>query len=122
MKRFRYSGLTWQKITVGVTFPLELDLQPFYMSCNQEEVDIYQSCDHFVYDLSGVVVHHGLRFSRGHYTAYCWNSQAGEMERKRQRETETDRQTANRETERQRETERETDRQRQRKGERKKER
>ena len=83
LKRFRFSGLTWQKITVGVVFPLELDLQPFYVPCDQEEVDIYHSHDHFLYDLSGVVVHHGLGFSRGHYTAYCWNSQAGERERRR---------------------------------------
>ena len=109
LKRFRFSGLTWQKITVGMAFPLELDLQPFYMSCNQEEeeVDIFQSCDHFLYDLSGVVVHHGLGFSRGHYTAYCWNGQAGERAKKRERERETER-----EKERQRERERERERQR----------
>lgn len=31
----------------------------------------------FAYQLSSVIVHHGTGFQSGHYTAYCWNHEAG---------------------------------------------
>ena len=29
------------------------------------------------YQLSSVIMHHGLGFQSGHYTTYSWNSEAG---------------------------------------------
>ena len=29
------------------------------------------------YQLSSVIMHHGTGFQSGHYTAYCWNTDAG---------------------------------------------
>ena len=33
----------------------------------------------YVYDLTSVIVHHGSGFNSGHYTAYCWNNEAGKV-------------------------------------------
>ena len=33
----------------------------------------------YVYDLTSVIVHHGGGFNSGHYTAYCWNNEAGNI-------------------------------------------
>ena len=71
----RYSRRSWHKITAQVEIPLELDLQP-YCHHRPEEVTAYTQLD-FIYDLSSVIVHHGSGFSCGHYTTYCWNSEAG---------------------------------------------
>lgn len=57
------------KISVNVAFPQQLDVKKF---CHPGVVS-----DCSLYNLSAVVVHHGRGFGSGHYTAYCWNSEAG---------------------------------------------
>lgn len=29
-----------------------------------------------LYDLSSVIIHHGVGLQSGHYTSYCWNHEA----------------------------------------------
>ena len=93
---FRWSGRNQRgKIGVHVNFDPELDMTPFTDSSSSS----YQSkaCDDddesrsanaadsgdtppgggCVYDLRAVVMHHGRGFGRGHYTAYCFNEEAG---------------------------------------------
>ena len=70
LKRFRFSGITTQKIDTRVSFPLQdLDL-------SQLAADPCSGPRSMIYDLYGVVEHHGSHHS-GHYTAYCLNQPAG---------------------------------------------
>ncbi|XP_050410971.1 ubiquitin carboxyl-terminal hydrolase 44 isoform X3 [Patella vulgata] len=57
-----------EKISTHVSFDEDLDMSPY---CSDSVS--WTSC---TYRLSGVVVHHGWGFGSGHYTAYCWSSEA----------------------------------------------
>lgn len=59
------------KISVNVAFPQHLDVKKF---CHP---DVVFDCS--LYNLSAVVVHHGRGFGSGHYTTYCWNSDASKF-------------------------------------------
>ena len=76
----RWCGRIRHKINTHVCFPLTVDLQPYCSLPSTQELGIVhfavEPCD-FVYDLSSVIIHHGTGFSSGHYTCYCWNSEAG---------------------------------------------
>lgn len=52
-----------------VDFASELDVRSY---CHPDLVE-----DNYIYKLSAVVMHHGRGFGSGHYTAYCWNDEAG---------------------------------------------
>ncbi|KAL4624937.1 ubiquitin carboxyl-terminal hydrolase 44 [Arapaima gigas] len=71
LKRFRWSGRNHrEKIGVHVSFDQELNMEPY---CCQE----LSPTEHFMYELSAVVMHHGKGFGSGHYTAYCYNTEGG---------------------------------------------
>ncbi|XP_048729177.2 ubiquitin carboxyl-terminal hydrolase 44-like isoform X2 [Ostrea edulis] len=71
LKRFRWSGRNHrEKISTQVAFDDILDIEPF---CDKSEVEKGES---YVYNLLGVIIHHGRGFGSGHYTAYCWNTEA----------------------------------------------
>ena len=66
----RWSGRNHRgKIPVHVEFSAELDVRSY---CHPELIT-----DNYMYKLSAVVMHHGRGFGSGHYTAYCWNDEAG---------------------------------------------
>ncbi|KAK3101502.1 hypothetical protein FSP39_004057 [Pinctada imbricata] len=68
LKRFRWSGrLHREKISTQVGIDEILDMTPFCVNPDPGGS---------VYHLMGVIVHHGRGFGCGHYTAYCWNSEA----------------------------------------------
>ncbi|XP_077323131.1 ubiquitin carboxyl-terminal hydrolase 44-like [Lithobates pipiens] len=74
LKRFRWSGRNHrEKIGVHVQFDQMLNMKPY---CCRESTAALKS-DHFIYDLSAVVMHHGKGFGSGHYTAFCYNPEGG---------------------------------------------
>ncbi|NWR73287.1 UBP44 hydrolase, partial [Centropus unirufus] len=74
LKRFRWSGRNHrEKIGVHVNFEQMLNMEPY--CCRESLKSLLPDC--FIYDLSAVVMHHGKGFGSGHYTAYCYNSEAG---------------------------------------------
>ncbi|KFV66502.1 Ubiquitin carboxyl-terminal hydrolase 44, partial [Dryobates pubescens] len=74
LKRFRWSGRNHrEKIGVHVSFEQRLNMEPY--CCRESLKSLLPDC--FIYDLSAVVMHHGKGFGSGHYTAYCYNSEAG---------------------------------------------
>ena len=79
---YRFTGKTWQKITSTISFPLELSIYQ-YSTNHTHSIDpattvgVVNTPEDYVYDLAGVIVHHGTGFACGHYTAYCWNNHAG---------------------------------------------
>ncbi|XP_040200046.1 ubiquitin carboxyl-terminal hydrolase 44 isoform X2 [Rana temporaria] len=74
LKRFRWSGRNHrEKIGVHVQFDQMLNMKPY---CCIESTAALKS-DHFIYDLSAVVMHHGKGFGSGHYTAFCYNPEGG---------------------------------------------
>ncbi|XP_043188368.1 ubiquitin carboxyl-terminal hydrolase 11-like isoform X2 [Amphibalanus amphitrite] len=69
LKRFSFAGSTARKAHAQVSFPLrDLDL-------SQLAIGPHPDSHSLVYDLYGVVEHHGSQHS-GHYTAYCFNHPA----------------------------------------------
>ncbi|XP_041365136.1 ubiquitin carboxyl-terminal hydrolase 44-like [Gigantopelta aegis] len=69
LKRFRWSGRNHrEKISTHVEFDDLLNMSTF---CS-DNVPESECC----YKLTAVVIHHGRGFGSGHYTAYCWNSEA----------------------------------------------
>uniref|UniRef100_A0A1X7UZS1 ubiquitinyl hydrolase 1 n=1 Tax=Amphimedon queenslandica TaxID=400682 RepID=A0A1X7UZS1_AMPQE len=76
LKRFRFINNCWRKLTNQIEFPMELNM---YRYCNHDNqsVGVVNGEEDTVYDLSSVIVHHGNYSNTGHYTAYCWNNDAG---------------------------------------------
>ncbi|KAJ8321431.1 hypothetical protein KUTeg_001018 [Tegillarca granosa] len=71
LKRFRWSGrLHREKINTHVAFNDVIDMKPF---CDLTSLDEYG----YEYKLHSVIMHHGKGFGCGHYTAFCWNQEAG---------------------------------------------
>uniref|UniRef100_A0A8C9T4K8 Ubiquitin carboxyl-terminal hydrolase n=1 Tax=Scleropages formosus TaxID=113540 RepID=A0A8C9T4K8_SCLFO len=77
LKRFRWSGRNHrEKIGVHVSFDQELNMEPY--CCRELSPAGPPPREHFLYELSAVVMHHGKGFGSGHYTAYCYNTEGGE--------------------------------------------
>ncbi|XP_034382573.1 ubiquitin carboxyl-terminal hydrolase 44 [Cyclopterus lumpus] len=89
LKRFRWSGRNHrEKIGVHVRFDQLLNMEP-YCCRDPSPCSVPSSpsspCsaagsprpEHFLYDLSAVVMHHGKGFGSGHYTSYCYNTEGG---------------------------------------------
>ena len=86
LKRFRWCGRARHKINTHVHFPQLIDLTKYcapprvgVVSISHDViggVDLSENVDSKLYDLSSVIIHHGVGFQCGHYTAYCWNSEA----------------------------------------------
>ncbi|XP_023668550.1 ubiquitin carboxyl-terminal hydrolase 44 isoform X1 [Paramormyrops kingsleyae] len=76
LKRFRWSGRNHrEKIGVHVCFDQELNMEQY---CYRDPSPYPpKHNEHFLYDLSAVVMHHGKGFGSGHYTAYCYNTEGG---------------------------------------------
>ena len=78
----RWSGRVRHKISTHVQFPVTFDLYPYYTppTTLNEAVDVASDFEQgdFLYELASVVEHHGTGLTSGHYTAYCWNTDAGE--------------------------------------------
>ena len=69
LKRFSFTGSSTRKAHAHVSFPLrDLDM-------SQLAIGPHPDTHSLVYDLYGVVEHHGSQHS-GHYTAYCFNQPA----------------------------------------------
>lgn len=78
LKRFRWSGRSRHKISTHVSFPLTLDLSPHTPAPPPDDgIVTMETSSPITYELSSVVMHHGSGFQSGHYTAYCWNTEAG---------------------------------------------
>ncbi|XP_058085772.1 ubiquitin carboxyl-terminal hydrolase 21-like isoform X2 [Magnolia sinica] len=66
LKRFKSNGYYIQKIWEFVGYPLELDLQPFVSSSNDD--------DNSKYELYAVLVHSGISSYSGHYFCFICSS------------------------------------------------
>lgn len=70
----RWSGRNHrEKIGVHVQFEQELNMEPY---CCKDSSNLPHP-QHFLYQLSAVVMHHGKGFGSGHYTAFCYNTEGG---------------------------------------------
>ncbi|XP_027009751.1 ubiquitin carboxyl-terminal hydrolase 44 [Tachysurus fulvidraco] len=76
LKRFRWSGRNHrEKIGVHVKFEQELNMEPYCCKDSASNTSLHHQ--HFLYQLSAVVMHHGKGFGSGHYTAFCYNTEGG---------------------------------------------
>ena len=74
LKRWRGVGLYWWKNSRYIEYPLrDLDMQP-YLSGNVDSHEV----GHAMYDLTGVICHHGNGLRSGHYTAFCYDRTASQ--------------------------------------------
>lgn len=70
LKRFRVNANQRLKIAKHVAFPIqELDMSELGLE-EDTKATRSQQCGGTVYDLAGLIVHHGKSVSGGHYTAY----------------------------------------------------
>lgn len=86
LKRFHWSGRARHKINTHIQFPQLLNLTQYCASPKVgvvsishdviEQASFVDEPDSKLYDLSSVIVHHGIGLQSGHYTAYCWNPEA----------------------------------------------
>ncbi|KAF8379074.1 hypothetical protein HHK36_028501 [Tetracentron sinense] len=67
LKRFKNDGSYVEKIDKYIKYPLELDLQPYTSSSQNNDVDLK-------YELYAVVVHNGLSSWSGHYVCFIRSS------------------------------------------------
>ena len=91
LKRFRWCGRARHKISTHVCFPQLIDLTKYcapprmgVVSMSHDVIggaDLPGKADSKLYNLSSVIIHHGVGFQSGHYTAYCWNSEASKSYR-----------------------------------------
>ena len=65
LKRFKFMGMFGRKIDTRVSFPMDLDLSRYTRPTSGADA---------LYDLTGVVVHHGYSLSSGHYLSYVKSS------------------------------------------------
>lgn len=76
----RWSGRNHrEKIGVHVKFEQELNMEPY--CCKDSASNTSLRHQHFLYQLSAVVMHHGKGFGSGHYTAFCYNTEGGRRRR-----------------------------------------
>lgn len=78
----RWSGRNHrEKIGVHVKFEQELNMEPYCCKDSASNTSLHHQ--HFLYQLSAVVMHHGKGFGSGHYTAFCYNTEGGRRRRNR---------------------------------------
>ena len=73
------------KINTHVLFPQLIDLTKYCIPPKEGVVSLshdvmggglLKESNSGLYTLSSVIIHHGVGFQSGHYTAYCWNAEA----------------------------------------------
>lgn len=67
LKRFKGDGYFVEKIDKALEYPLELDLKPYTVGAEDENVDLK-------YELYAVIVHMGFSSTSGHYLCYIRSS------------------------------------------------
>ncbi|CAM8909603.1 unnamed protein product [Rhodiola kirilowii] len=67
LKRFKNDGITVEKISKHVEYPLSLNLHPYIVSHSEDNAGL-------IYDLYAVVVHSGYSSNSGHYVGYVRSS------------------------------------------------
>ena len=85
LKRFRWQGIKREKIASHVDFPVQLDVGAYCEASAAADTfsaagvkPAHVAADAYLYDLVGVIVHHGKGINAGHYTSYCHNPVTGD--------------------------------------------